>query len=114
MNALPKAGLRRKFPNRPRIALLSVGAILLALSCLSLAKEEEALPYPPSGQVPSGYPPEYAATITAAEDEGKLIIYSNTDIRVASDLVEDFRKVYPKIEVEYEDLNSTRASLPFY
>ena len=105
MNALPKAGLRRKFPNRPRIGFLSVGVILLALSCFSLAKEQEVLPYPPSGQVPSGYPPEYAATIRAAEDEGKLIIYSNTDIRVASDLVEDFRKVYPKIEVEYEDLN---------
>ena len=113
MNALPKAGLRRKFPNRPRIGFLSVGAILLALSCFSLAKEEEVLPYPPSGQVPSGYPPEYAATIRAAEDEGKLIIYSNTDIRVASDLVEDFRKVYPKIEVEYEDLNSTELHYRF-
>jgi iron(III) transport system substrate-binding protein len=113
MNALPKAGLRCKFPNRPRIGILSVGAILLALSCFSLAKEQEVLPYPPSGQVPSGYPPEYAATIRAAEDEGKLIIYSNTDIRVASDLVEDFRKVYPKIEVEYEDLNSTELHYRF-
>jgi iron(III) transport system substrate-binding protein len=63
--------------------------------------------------VPSGYPPEYAATIRAAEDEGKLIIYSNTDIRAASDLVEDFRKLYPKIEVEYEDLNSNELHYRF-
>ena len=63
--------------------------------------------------MPSGYPPEYAATIRAAQDEGKLIIYSNTDIRVASDLVEDFGKVYPKIEVEYEDLNSNELHYRF-
>jgi hypothetical protein len=90
MNTLPRADLRRKFLGRLRIDFLSVGVILLALCCFSFAKELEVLPYPPSGQVPSGYPPEYAATIRAAEDEGKLIIYSNTDIRPASELIEDF------------------------
>jgi iron(III) transport system substrate-binding protein len=113
MNAFPRADLRRKFPERQRIDFLSVGVILFALCCFSFAKELEVLPYPPSGQVPSGYPPEYAATIRAAEDEGKLIIYSNTDIRPASELVEDFRKVYPKIEVEYQDLNSTELHYRF-
>ena len=86
MNALPRAGLRRKFPERPKVDFLLVGVILLALCCFAVAKELEVLPYPPSGQVPSGYPPEYAATIRAAEDEGKLIIYSNTDTRPASEL----------------------------
>ena len=107
MKALPRAGLKREFPRHPKIDFFSIGVILLALCCFSFAKELEVLPYPPSGQVPSGYPPEYAATIRAAEDEGKLIIYSNTDIRPASELLEDFREVYPKIAVEYQHLNST-------
>jgi iron(III) transport system substrate-binding protein len=113
MNALPRADLRHRFPERPRIDFLSVGVILFALCCFSFAKELEVLPYPPSGQVPSGYPAEYAATIRAAEDEGKLIIYSNTDIRPASELIEDFRKIYPKIAVDYHDLNSTELHYRF-
>src|SRR4029453_17362480 len=113
MNTLPRADLRRKFLGRLRIDFLSGGRILLALCCFSFAKELEVIPYPPSGQVPSGYPPEYAATIRAAEDEGKLIIYSNTDIRPASELIEDFRKVYPKIAVDYQDLNSTELHYRF-
>jgi iron(III) transport system substrate-binding protein len=90
-----------------------IGVILVALSCLSLARELEVLPYPPSGQVPSGYPPEYAETIRAAEDERNLVIYSTTDIRVAKDIVEDFRTLYPKIQVEYQDLNSTELHYRF-
>lgn len=113
MNALPRAGLRRNFPKRPKIDFLSVGVILLVLCCFSFAKELEVLPYAPRGQVPSGYPPEYAATIRAAEEEGNLLIYSNTDIRPASELVEDFRKLYPKIAVEYQDLNSTELHYRF-
>ena len=113
MNALPRADLRCNFPKRPRIDFLSVGVILLALCCFSFAKELEVLPYPPSGQVPSGYPPEYAATIRAAEEEGKLIIYSNTDIRPASELVEDFQKLYPKIAVEYQNLNRSELHYRF-
>lgn len=84
------------------------GLMCVVLSCLSfsgMAQDSPRLPF--KGKVPSGYPPDYAATIKAAEDEGDLVIYSTTDKRVARDLIEDFEKLYPKIDVEYEDLNST-------
>src|SRR5213594_2118658 len=113
MHPLPPLPFRRKFLELPKADFLLVGMILLALCCFAVAKELEVLPYPPSGQVPPGYPPEYAAIIRAAEDEGKLIIYSNTDIRPANKLIEDFRKVYPKIVVDYQDLNSTELHYRF-
>jgi iron(III) transport system substrate-binding protein len=84
-----------------------LGLILAMLSCLCLASEYEAIPYRARGQVPPGYQAGYAATIRAAEDEGKLVIYSTTDLRVAKFLVGDFQALYPRIEVEYQDLNST-------
>jgi iron(III) transport system substrate-binding protein len=113
MHPLPRARLTRKFLEPPKVDFLLVGVILLALCCFAVAKELEVLPYPPSGQVPPSYPPEYATIIRAAEDEGKLIIYSNTDTRPASELIEDFRKLYPKIAVDYQDLNSTELHYRF-
>jgi iron(III) transport system substrate-binding protein len=77
------------------------------LSCVSFgATAQELMRFPAKSQVPSGYPAGYAATITAAEREGKLVIYSTTDIDIASELIDDFQSLYPKIEVEYQDLNS--------
>jgi iron(III) transport system substrate-binding protein len=113
MHPLSHVCLRHKLLERPMFDFLFVGMILLALGCFAVAKELEILPYPPSGQVPTGYPPEYAAIIRAAEDEGKLIIYSNTDTRPASELIEDFRQVYPKIAIDYQDLNSTELHYRF-
>jgi iron(III) transport system substrate-binding protein len=83
------------------------GLILAALSCLCLAAEPELMPYRARGQVPAGYQSEYAATIRAAENEGNLVIYSTTDARIAQHLIDDFRALYPRVEVEYHDLNST-------
>lgn len=84
-----------------------VGLLLAALSSVCLARDDEVMPHPARGQVPQGYAPAYEATIRAAENEGKLVIYSTTDVDVAKPLIVDFRTMYPKIEVEYEDLNST-------
>jgi iron(III) transport system substrate-binding protein len=78
-----------------------------ALSAISLeAVGEEVSRFPAKGEVPAGYPPQYAATIAAAEREGKLLIYSTTDVGVASELVDDFQSLYPRIEVQYRDMNS--------
>ena len=77
------------------------------LSSAGFALEEETMPFPARGQVPSGYAAAYETTIRAAENEANLVIYSTTDIAVAKYLIADFRTLYPKIEVEYEDLNST-------
>ena len=59
------------------------------------------------GSAPPGYPAAYATTVRAAEDEGRLIVHSTTDERVAAPLVADFRRLYPRIDVAYEDLGST-------
>lgn len=84
-----------------------LGIVLATLSCICLAAEPELLPYRPKGLVPPGYQADYLATIRAAEDEGNLVIYSTTDVRIAKYLIGDFRVLYPKIEVAYHDLNST-------
>ncbi len=81
---------------------------LFLMAFLSLASHaQDYMRFPARGKVPAGYPAEYAATITAAENEANLVIYSTTDLSVARNLIEDFQTLYPRIEVEYHDLNST-------
>jgi len=85
-----------------------VGLVLALLASLCWAQEpEELMGYAARGRVPAGYPASYAATVRAAEDEGRLVIYSTTDIAVAKPLLADFKGMYPRINVEYEDLTST-------
>jgi len=86
--------------------------LLIALACsayaaASVALDDELLPRQMRAPVPPGYDPAYETTIRAGEDEGRLVIYSTTDANVASFLVDDFRAMYPRIDVQYEDLNST-------
>lgn len=57
--------------------------------------------------VPAGYPAYYAEVIAAAEKEGALSIYATTDAAEVSDLLAQFRALYPKLKVEYADQNST-------
>ena len=45
--------------------------------------------------------------IAAAEQEGKITIYSTTDSALVQPLLKDFAALYPKIPVEYTDMNST-------
>jgi iron(III) transport system substrate-binding protein len=58
-------------------------------------------------QAPAGYPADYAKTIAAAKQEGKLVIYSALDTKAAQPLVRDFNALYPDVRVEYNDMNST-------
>lgn len=77
------------------------------LSCLYLvatADDGKRLPF--RGQVPPGYPAGYAEIIRAAESEGELVIYATTDKSAAKEMIEDFEKMYPKINVDFEELNS--------
>jgi iron(III) transport system substrate-binding protein len=85
-----------------------ISLILALLASLVMAQEsEELMSYAPRGQAPPGYPGTYAATVRAAEDEGRLVIYATTDEAVARPLIADFNVMYPRINVEYEDLTST-------
>jgi iron(III) transport system substrate-binding protein len=86
---------------------LCVALSMAALSPPCRALEEEPMAFPARGKVPPGYAPAYEATIRAAEAEGHLVIYSTTDADVARPLIEDFKSMYPRIEIEYDDLNST-------
>jgi iron(III) transport system substrate-binding protein len=63
--------------------------------------------WPAFAQVPAGYPAEYGKIVEAAAKEGKLLIYSTTDATSAAPLLAEFRRLHPKITIEYSDLNST-------
>jgi iron(III) transport system substrate-binding protein len=45
--------------------------------------------------------------VSAAEQEGKLVIYSTTDAALVVPLLKDFAALYPKVTLEYNDMNST-------
>ena len=96
----------------PQLSRRTALGRLSALGCLAAApalaqSDDELLGYAPRARPPEGYPAAYAGTGRAAEDEGQLSIHSTTDERVAMPLVADFRRLYPRIAVTYEDLGST-------
>lgn len=50
---------------------------------------------------------ESGALVAGAQKEGKLVIYSSTDSASVDPLLQDFKSVYPFLQVEYNDLNTT-------
>src|SRR5450755_1323224 len=56
---------------------------------------------------PAGYPTAYGALVSAARDEGRVVVYSTTDLSAVAALIRDFEALYPGVKVEYNDLNST-------
>jgi len=60
-------------------------------------------------QVPAGYPADYNKIIDAAKKEGKVVIYSATDTKAVEPLIKDFKSIYPELQVEYNDMNSTEV-----
>jgi iron(III) transport system substrate-binding protein len=59
-----------------------------------------------AAQIPENYPTGYRKLITAAEREGRVVIYSTMDLAEASPLITDFESLYPGIEVQYHEMNS--------
>ncbi|MGB3288162.1 MAG: ABC transporter substrate-binding protein [Burkholderiaceae bacterium] len=57
--------------------------------------------------IPQNYPADYQKIVDAAKKEGKVVIYSTTDIKAANPVIQDFEALYPGIKVEYNDMNST-------
>ena len=45
--------------------------------------------------------------VAGAQKEGRLVVYSSTDTASAEPLLQDFKSLYPSIQVEYNDLNTT-------
>ncbi|HJV59502.1 MAG TPA: ABC transporter substrate-binding protein [Albitalea sp.] len=58
-------------------------------------------------QVPGGYPSAYGAIVSGARAEGKVVVYSTTDLAAAAPLIRDFESLYPGVHVIYNELNST-------
>jgi iron(III) transport system substrate-binding protein len=90
-------------PARPRSigacrrTWLSAAFAALALACLA--------PVASAGP-PDGYPSNYGAIVSAARDEGKVVVYSTTDLSAVAALIRDFEQAYPGVRVDYNDLNS--------
>lgn len=59
-----------------------------------------------AAEVPPGYPASYAKVIEAAEKEGSLVIYANTEQFAVNPILEDFQKAYPKIAVDYLEVKA--------
>src|SRR6266446_1018131 len=53
------------------------------------------------------YPTDYSKIVDAARKEGKLVVYATTDAASSGALLKDFQSLYPGVQVEYSDLNST-------
>jgi iron(III) transport system substrate-binding protein len=60
-------------------------------------------------QVPAGYPADYKAVLDGAKKEGKVVVYSTTDAKLAQPLIKDFEATFPGVKVEYSDMNSTEV-----
>ena len=65
------------------------------------------LPLAALAQVPPGYPADYQKIVDAAKKEGKVVMYSTTDAKVAAPIIKDFEAMYPGVKVEFNDMNST-------
>ncbi len=64
-------------------------------------------------QFPSEYPTGYRKIVSAAQHEGRLVIYSSTDLSAAAPLISEFEALYPGIEVEYDEMNSPEVYARF-
>lgn len=94
MNGAGKA----RHDRRACLVRLVAGATGVALSMPSL---------PTRAATPDGYPSSYGAIVSAARDEGKVVVYSTTDLSAVASLIRDFESANPGVKVEYNDLNST-------
>ena len=63
-----------------------------------------------AGTLAAGKPPATSPQVLkAAEEEGKILVYSTTDSAAAAPLLKDFADYRPKISVDYNDMNSTEV-----
>ena len=62
-----------------------------------------------AAQVPPDYPSGYQKIITSAVREGRVVIYSSTDLSAAAPLIAEFEAMYPSVKVEYSEMNTSEV-----
>ena len=65
------------------------------------------LPVAALAAAPAGYPANYGGIVASAQKEGTVVVYGTTDTKAVEPLIKDFQALYPGVNVEYNDLNST-------
>lgn len=88
----------RLLRRRTILARLALAGLGLRLSLCASRAEAAA---------PDGYPSDYSAIVSGARSEGKVVVYSTTDLSAVAALIRDFESTYPGVKVDYNDLNST-------
>jgi iron(III) transport system substrate-binding protein len=63
--------------------------------------------------LPPGYPANYKDVIAAAEKEGKVVVYSNTEQFAVEPVLAAFQKAYPKITLDYVEIKSSELYTRF-
>src|SRR3954463_3117306 len=74
-------------------------AASVALALVGLAAQAQGFP--------ESYPAEYKATLAAAEKEGRVVVYSNTEQFAVNPVLEAFQAAFPKIKLDYVELKSS-------
>ena len=95
-----------------RLAGVSLAATAVS-PAVRAANPEDPMGWAPRASLPSGYPESYLGTIRAAEEEGQVTIYSTTDAQIAEPLIADFRALYPRIAVDFDDQTATELNARF-
>ena len=75
--------------------------LILALLATIAGCRQSVQPHP---SLPRGYPESYAGIIARARGEAALNIWSATDHRQVRELIADFVRSYPGIDVRYRDM----------
>jgi iron(III) transport system substrate-binding protein len=57
----------------------------------------------------AGDPSTASDVVSKADGEGKVVVYSTTDSASVQPMLKDFAALHPKIQVEYDDMNSTEV-----
>lgn len=86
-----------------RIARRVVLGLLVAVPVAAAANRANAQ------ALPAGYPASYAEVVASAKKEGKLTVYTSTDSAQAKGLLEAFKKTYPGIEIDWNDLGTNNS-----
>jgi iron(III) transport system substrate-binding protein len=66
-----------------------------------------------AAELPANYPASYRDLVAAAEKEGRVVIYSNTEQFAVAPVLEAFEKAFPKIKVDYTEIKSSELFTRF-